>query len=140
MMKGWCELNEGRPVEGKQVKKQVCGQFAMRTANVARRDALIAFWCENRKHDGSPKCLQLRFMRKLVAITNPQARAKAVEQFKSSRGEGAQQAASEESAVMMRAVCADPTLAAKFAATCAQLKGEAPAAARAGGLGTAARG
>ena len=60
-------------------------------------------------------------MRKLVGITSPQARAKAIEQFKTSRPEGAQAASAKEAAAMMTEVCASE-LAAQFATVCKKLQ------------------
>ena len=134
-MKGWCELNEGRPDDEKKVKQQLCGLYSARLQNVARRNTLVQFWCVDRKHAGSPKCAQLSFMRKLVGITSPQARAKAIEQFKTSRPEGAQAASAKEAAAMMTEVCASE-LAAQFATVCKKLQvgGDAGIAARRAGL------
>ena len=134
-MKGWCELNEGRPDDEKKVKQQLCGLYSARLQNVARRNTLVQFWCVDRKHAGSPKCAQLSFMRKLVGITSPQARAKAIEQFKTSRPEGAQAASTKEAAAMMTEVCASE-LAAQFATVCKKLQvgGDAGIAARRAGL------
>ena len=134
-MKGWCELNEGRPDDEKKVKQQLCGLYSARLQNVARRNTLVQFWCVDRKHAGSPKCAQLSFMRKLVGITSPQARAKAIEQFKTSRPEGAQAESAKEAAAMMTQVCASE-LAAQFATVCKKLRvgGDAGIAARRAGL------
>ena len=69
-MKGWCELNEGRPDDEKKVKQQLCGLYSARLQNVARRNTLVQFWCVDRKHAGSP-VRAASFMRKLVGIIDP---------------------------------------------------------------------
>jgi len=74
-MKGWCELNEGRPDDEKKVKQQLCGLYSARLQNVARRNTLVQFWCVDRKHAGSPKCAQLSFM---LDLDNKDAQAPAV--------------------------------------------------------------
>jgi len=125
MMDGWCESDdEGRTSDPKSVV--LCAKFKAKRSFMLRREQLLQFWCVEQGHQGSPKCLQMAFGKKMQETDSGEERKRIATEFKADRSPESQAALETETKEMMQAACASPTLGKEplFTLTCSKLHTE----------------
>merc|ERR1711988_1312300 len=125
MMDAWCESSDearkSDPNSG-----VLCAKFKAKRSFMQRREILLQFWCVEQGHQGSPKCLQMAFGKKMQETDSGEERKRIATEFKADRSPESQAALEKETKEMMQAACAAPTVGKDplFTLTCSKLHTE----------------
>lgn len=103
----------------------ICAKVKAKRDFFARREALIQFWCVDKSHSGSRKCLQMEFGHKMQQTDSGEERKRLAGEFNADRSAEATAALEQETKEMMHAACASPVGKQElFSNTCAKLHTE----------------
>merc|ERR1719465_41305 len=121
MMEAWCSSDDPART-GDKKSSFMCAKAKAKSEFYKRREELLAFWCGEKGHAGSPKCKQMEFGKRMTETDSGEERKRMAMEFTGAANAQERTALEQETREMMQAACASPRGAtALFSTTCAKL-------------------
>jgi len=122
MMEAWCASDDPART-GDKKSSFMCAKAKAKSDFYKRREELLAFWCGEQGHAGSPKCKQMEFGKRMQSTDSGEERKRMAMEFRGASNAEERAALETETREMMQAVCTSPRGETPFfVTTCAKLQ------------------
>ena len=121
-MEAWCASDDPVRIDDKKATF-VCAKAKAKGDFFRRREELLAYWCGEMGHAGSPKCKQMEFGKRMQQTESGEERKRMAMEFKGATTAEEQSVLDTETKEMMQSVCASSRAETPiFSNTCAKLQ------------------